>query len=431
MVREASAGELAALAYHASVAVRAYALMGLLSQKNTDSVDLVSIARAQWRDTALVHFRLHHKYGTTAYHQPVGLFFLKNIGSLPVSDLPMATEFRKSYKTDSLVRLIFDSLVVCDPPPFPEIRHACTRYLPPRETYYTCVRSQVEQNTNPEAVAYLAKFNNPSDIDLILSRPQAGRTPGNLQLVLWQPFLYFKHPRLFKTLRDSMPRYFQDPTYLRAVRNYGNQESAILFDSIFSQAMQAHKPWTPVSRICAALYYDFDPVYADVYIRMLTEYPENTNCRVPDALWTCRPDTLVRLYEKWKIGNNALQERAKTIFPKMREYLALQGEERTTVLVMEQFRPGSDYGKCYEAFKAIYRSKTDIFVTPLFNLLEREPIAAQRFFLAKILLSFNLPDVRPRLEQLFAEKPQVRPTLKDAEKGGALYSDFLYYVENH
>jgi hypothetical protein len=89
------------------------------------------------------------------------------------------------------------------------------------------------------------------------------------------------------------------------------------------------------------------------------------------------------------------------------------------------------YRDFQNAFNAILKTKGySPFIEPLLAFLPQEPLPENRFFLAKLLLELGKAPVRSRLEMFFAENPALQISLKAAEKGGSMYSDFLYHYNN-
>ncbi len=430
LLDSASIEELSVLTRHPHPAVRAQAWAGLLQKKEVSGEWMLQIAREHWQDMDTVQVRCYQNYFHHDVKIQVGDFFLRNLREGNYAGA-VGMYFRKDFRPDPISQRRIDSFLICDPPPFPEIRFSVFWNEKPRADCYTCVRRQVEEGRSQEAVIYLAKFRKEQDVELIINHLPTEKTPNSWARLQWMPLLEFQHPRFFQVLKDSFQNHVRDANYLRSVRKYANRDAAILFDSIFYRACREPNNGSVVSTLGGALFHEFDTVFADVYVKILSFSPENTYCRIPDNLWSCRPDTLAALYEIWKNGGRSTKARASAMFPKYQEWLSKQGAEKSVALVMEQIRPGGVYRDSYKAFSVILNSPgKSYFVEPLFALLEKEPLAENRFFLAKLLLEMNLPEVKSRLEGLFSEKIALRPTLRDAEKGGSTFSDFLHFVKN-
>lgn len=428
LMDSATIAELANLTRHKHPVVRVYAWAGLLQKKDVSGELMLRIVQERWSDMDTVRFRCYQDDGSFKTAEQTGAFFIKKF-TREHSGYVCLT-FRKEFTPNRLIQFSFDSLLLCNPPPFDKICSDAVWEIKPTEACYDCIRNQVAQVSNPFAVIYLAKFKKEQDVDLIInfmSHPSVVNRKGNLY---WFPFREFQHPRFFQVLKDSLHDNFMENNYLRAVKNYGNKEAAILLDSAFSLAYRETNNWLAVSRLCMVLDIELDTIFADLYIKMLTLAPENTHCNVPDRLWECRADTLAALYEVWKNGGQGAKERATAMFPKYQKWLAAKGEGLTVNLVMEQIQPGGNYRQFQSAFEAILKTKGNpYFIEPLFALLEKEPLPENRFFLAKLLLELQVSEVPTRLEKLFAEKKQLRPNVISAEKGGSTFSDFLHHFK--
>lgn len=430
LMDSAEISELVELSRHPHPVVRVQAWAGLLRRPDVTGTVVLNVARERWRDMDSVRFRSCHQYGSFVHYDRAGDYILKNIGEGPFGG-SLGLQFQKRYQPDTRTKAQLDSLLLCDPPPFPEIQFNTFYFKKTRQDCYACVRQLVASGACPMASTYLAKFQREEDIDLILRHLPDTRLPNSYIKPRWTPFVVFRHPRLFQVLKDSVANNFSNIEFLRAVKGYANKEAVLLLDSIYTLTRSLPNNWSPISSLSRELYQDFDTVFADLYVKILTLEPENPNCRIPDALWQCRPDTLAALYEIWKQGGRDARQRAAAMFPQYEKWLFSKGTDRTVGLVMEQIKPGGNYRYFQKALAAILKTRgSPHFMEPLFELLEKEPLGENRFFVSKLLLDLHLPEVRPRLERLFAEKPALHPSLMDAEKAGPTYSDFLYHFAN-
>ena len=81
-----------------------------------------------------------------------------------------------------------------------------------------------------------------------------------------------------------------------------------------------------------------------------------------------------------------------------------------------------------KAYRHIYRTKAPYFVDPLIEILKKEPLAKNRFFIAKLLHEYNDPVIDERLALLFREAPELAPGLQAAEEGGSFFKNFAYHA---
>lgn len=430
LIDSSSIHELVILTRSAHPAVRIYAWAGLLQKKEVSSELMFQVVREHWYDCDSVQMTYFNGYDQNPFTVVAGDYILRNFGAFSGS---VALTLPKVFTPDQATALKFDSLLICEPPPFQNLYLQALRYSKANPNWYDCARRQLLDEHNILAVMYLSKFKKEADIDLIV-RHLLPQKPGDLSMRLrWVPFLEFQHPKLFQVLKDSAATNFTDPTFLQAILKYQNREAADLIDSIFCRALRSpQKSRQSESIVCMAFHGKFDTVFADVFIKMLCQAPENTNCRIPEILWECRPDTLAALYEIWKNGGKGARQRATAMFPQYEKWLSAQGPEKNVLLVMEQIKPGGRYREFQKAFAAILKTRgRTVFVDALFDLLQREPLPENRFFLAKLLLDLQVPEVKMRLEKLFAENPSLRPTLVAAEKAGSMYADFLHHAKNN
>lgn len=431
LVDSSEIAELLALTRYAHPAVRVYAWAGLLRRKDVSNELMLQVLRERWHDSDTVLIT----YTEDQFQSPIkvlaGDYFLRSFKEGHFSGL-LAIQVKRVFKPDATTVLKFDSLLICDPPPFQDLQIQTLMHTKPNPNWYDCARRQVLDGSNFLMEIYLSKFKKEADIDLIINHLLPKNIPGDHYRPRWLPFVEFQHPRLFQVLKDSAMSNLTDADFLRAVKKYKNREAADLIDSTFCRLWsKSPKKWQLESTVCMAIQGEFDTVFADVLIKILCLAPENTNCKVPDKLWECRPDTLAALYEIWKKGDRGARERATAMFPQYEKWLSRKGSEKTVSLVMEQIKPGGEYRNFQKAFAAILKTRgSTVFVEALFNFMEKEPLPENRFLLAKLLLELQAPEVKLRLEKLFAEKPALRPTLAAAEKAGSTFSDFLYHAQN-
>ena len=441
--------ELIVLTRHPAPLVRVAALYGLLQRDENGqqySPDLHNQPRPlvpkpylhrvledHFEDTATVRWRVQWEYSTETTHRiSVGELCLNKIGGYwsPTRDRVLSDNY--GYRMPEDVKVHFDTLLLLNlPNSWATYRFARIQQLGPMPAWRPIIRQQVEKFGDEVSVCYLAKYQNPDDIDLILANLPAEKSWGMHDLpTRWTPFQYFRHPRLFAYLLEHQPASPNNNATIPLVAAYQTPEAANLLATEYVRAKNVDKKeqWYVLSTLSRAVYEQFASIYAPLYWQMLVENPENSNIRIPDQLWETHADSLAKMYDLWKTGQRGARERATAMFPKLSAHLNRTDAARRVRVVMEQIRPGTNPRMAQQAWETIWLARDSTYTTPLFSLLEKEPLPENRFFVCKIILHQLDEGVRQRLAAFLQQRPALRPNLAAAEKGGITFSDFYHYA---
>ena len=432
---QATTAELLAMTAHPKPEARMAALFALLNRPERDSLGLERLVPAHFRDTATLKLEAWGEHRTHLSTQ-VGEAFLQTIGSY-TNNLFWLND---GFELDTTAQAWLDSVFLCSNTRFNGLKNTLLWQWAPTEQMYPCIRRLLASGQDNHLSSFLAKYQRPEDINLITAHlPKADRRSNSHP---WQPFWHFMHPEMFAFLASKLEQEWKDGMYLRVLAKYQNQEAAALLDSVFQRIDtlgNARKQQYLAVHLSRALGAHYDTIYAPLYLKILTQYPENANFRIPEALWATYPDTLYRLSLVWKNGGRAERERAMRMMPKVIEYLQRTQPDTLYAEIISRIKLGfdqsyyaehpADLGATMKAFKYIYRSRAPYFIEPLFGFLEEEPLAKNRFFIAKLLLHFDEPDIEDRLTRFFQMHSELAPTLKDAEQGGKFYSNFIYHAQ--
>jgi hypothetical protein len=431
----ATAAELLELTRHASPVVRATALFALLERTDRDSLDLHRLVPEHFHDTATIDIEVLEivKFNKDV---KVGALFLNTIGNLWFDGLWTGD----GVKLNKLQKAWLDSVFICTNTAFNQHKLSLVsgEKWKPKPSFYPHIRQLVATGQDPYSSVFLAHYRQVEDIPLILAQlpPQTHPLHGNR----WQPFRYFQHPDLFAFLKGELDNSWQNGSYMEAIAQYKNGEAAALLDSVYARIkLVKDKRSNPLSQLNNAILRNYAPVFADLYLRILTEFPETYFTNIPDGLWATHADTLCRLYSVWKNGGRTAKDRALKMMPKVIEHLQKSDTGALNREIISRIVPGlemntysehpADRAATVQAYLHIYKTRHPAFIEPLFDVLKKEPLGKNRFFIAKLLLRFDQAAMRERLTQFFKENPSLAPSLKDAEEGGAFYSNFVHKAE--
>lgn len=432
----ATAAELIELTRHPKPAARTTALLALLERPGSDSLELYRLLPEHFHDTATVRLEFidqikHHK------DQKVGDVFLNALGGFWFGELWLHGKYRPKKPQKEWL----DSVFICTNTAFNHHKMGIVgnESWKPKPSYYPHIRELVGSGQDSFVSVFLAHYRKAEDIPLILAHlpPQAHPSHGNR----WQPFRYFQHPDLFAFLKNELPANWQNGGYIEAIAIYKNDEAAALLDSVYVRIKSLEKkPGNNLYYLHNGILRNYAPAFASLYLRMLTEFPETYFTNIPEGLWETHADTLYSLYSVWKNGGRTAKDRALQMMPQVIEHLQATDTAALNREIISCIKPGIDlktYGDhpadramTSKAYVHIFKTRHPAFVEPLFEFLKNEPLSKNRFFIAKLLLRFDDPGIRERLTVFFKENPSLAPTLKDAEEGGAFYSNFVHKAEN-
>jgi hypothetical protein len=391
----ATADELRQLTEHRDPLVRATALVALLGRPERDSLQLERLVPQRFHDTAAISLEIWEEY-RSGWNSRVGELFLATIGGYTNVYFWM----EDGFQLDTARQAWLDSVFLCSSTSFNALkRHLHFRWQP-QESLYACLRQLVASGQDNYLAPLLAKYQREEDIGLLAAHLPAGQGER------WLSFFFFQHPRLLDTLATWLEASWQQRLYQQVIARYQNPEAARLLDSIYARIghLERKKRHHDVATYAGTLFANYDTLYAPLYLRALTEHPGNSNFRVPDGLWETHGDTLYRLSLQWKHGDRAERERAAKMMPNIIAYLQAAAPDTLQAEIMRRISLGidlkyytqypADMAATVQAYQHIYRSKDPYFIGPLFGLLEKEPLAKNRFFIAKLLLHLGGPPRR-------------------------------------
>ncbi|MCB0598057.1 MAG: hypothetical protein KDD28_28525, partial [Phaeodactylibacter sp.] len=424
LLQSATVEELLELTEHASPIIRTTALFALLNRPEKDSLELQELVPRHFYDTAEVHIEIWGEYKDN-WKPKVGELFLHTIGGY--TNRPFWENDGFALAEDRQRWL--DSLFICSPTSFSELKQQLFWKWEPQEAMYPCIRQLVESGQDSFASTFLAKYQNESDIELITAYLPA--VDGEWSNYTWLPFWFFRHPQMFSFLEGHLGQGWRNVQYQRRVAEYQDRQAAVVLDSLYARIMQLDQKNRRqlINTLARTIEGNYDSVYATLYLKILTKHSENANPRVPEGLWLTHADTLYRLSLAWKTGNRAEQERSAEMLPEVIQFLETHNKDSLVAEIISRIQPGLDMryyvehqaemGATMKAYRHIYRTKAPYFVDPLIEILKKEPLAKNRFFIAKLLHEYNDPAIDERLALLFREFPELAPGLQAAEEGGS------------
>ena len=433
LLQSATVEELLELTGHPSPIIRTTALFALLGCPEKASLELQELVPLHFYDTAEVQIEIWEEYKSNGSAQ-VGEVFLYTIGGYTNSVFWQ----NDGYALTETKQMWLDSLFICTPTHFNELKGHLFWKWEPRQPMYPCIRQMVESGQDNQASIFLAKYQREADIELITSHLPTLR--GSWGSNTWLPFRFFRHPRLFSFLKNNLDKGWTDRHFQLRLAEYKTGEAAILLDSLYARILQLDKKKRrpAVTTFARALEGNYDSLYAPLYLRILTEHSENANLHVPEGLWLTHADTLYRLSLAWKNGGRAERERSAKMLPEIINYLESFSVDSLNAEIISRIQPGLDMryyvehqaemGATMKAYQHIYRTKAPYFVDPLIEILKKDPLAKNRFFIAKLLHEYNEPSIDERLALLFREFPELAPGLQAAEEGGSFFKNFAYHA---
>lgn len=434
LAQAATAEELAELTDHDSPAIRITALFALLGRPEKDSLELQELVPRHFHDTAEVQIEIWGEYKEN-WTARAGDVFLYTIGGYTNRLFWEEDGFTLSDARQQWL----DSVFICSLTSFEDLKEHLFWRWEPSAGMYPCIRQLAESGQSRFASAFLAKYQNEADIELITAHlPVVDGRQGNHA---WLPFRFFRHPRMFDFLEDNLDKGWRNAQYQGRVAEYKNRQAAVLLDSLYARIMQLDKKEQsrPVASLARAIGGNYDSVYATLSLNVLSEHSDNPNLRIPEGLWLTHADTLYRLSLAWKGGGRAERERSARMLPEIIRYLETHNRDRLTAEIVSRIQPGLDMRYYVEhpaeknatmkAYQYIYQTKSPDFVDPLIDILKKEPLAKNRFFIAKLLHEYNDPAIDERLILLFREFPELAPGIRAAEEGGGFFKNLTYHAK--
>lgn len=434
LAQSATVKELMALTDHPAPTVRTTALFALLSHPEKDSLELQELVPRHFHDTAGVQIEIWGEYKDN-WTARAGDVFLYTIGGYTnrlfwEEDGFALTEARQRW---------LDSVFLCSLTSFEDLKEHLLWRWEPRAGMYPCIRQLTESGQSSFASAFLAKYQNKADIELITAHlPAVDGKWGNRA---WMPFLFFRHPRMFEFLEDNLGKGWRNAQYQDRVAKYKDRQAAVLLDSLYARILQLDEggQFRPVASLGRAIEGNYDSVYAALCLKILAGHSNNPNLRVPENLWLTHADTLYRLSLAWKDGGRAERERSARMLPEIIRYLETHRRDSLIAGVVSRIRPALDMRYYVEhpaeknatmkAYQYIYQTRSPDFVDPLIDILKREPLAKNRFFIAKLLHEYGDPAIDDRLKRLFRESPELAPGIRAAEEGGGFFKNLTYHAD--
>jgi hypothetical protein len=426
--------ELLLLTKHTDPLVRASAILVLVKRERDLSfppsekgkINFLELFVEHLQDTATVDFKIYEEHRpyiitetiSSICADKIGRYFGSRLWLIPVQQL----EVRKKDKRT------MDSLVMCTSTPLTLERESLVYTLEAIPAFYEPIKQQVLKQKDENALIYLAKFQKEEDVDLILHNLPKGENRHGVAK-LWFPFQFFQHPRFFEYLKNNTKPRMDDMRYLSRIAEYQSAEAASLLSEIYAKADKGGRTNRISNNLRAAISQNYCVHYANLFVQLLSENAPFGYLEIPDQLWGHRGDTLFQLYNHWKESDNKWAKKdAKYMYPKAKEFIEKSAPDQLVDVVMGNIEAGGDYGKSAKSFYHILETKKPVYIDPLFDLLEREPLAKHRFFITKILVSYDLLEVNQRLEQFYADYPELKPDIKAAEAGGSFFKDLKYYA---
>lgn len=434
LAQAATAEELVELTDHASPTVRTTALFALLGRPEKDSLELQELVPRHFHDTAGVQIEIWGEYKDN-WRAKAGDVFLYTIGGYTNRVFWENDGFALSDARQQWL----DSVFICSLTSFEDLKEHLFWRWEPSAGMYPCIRPLAASGQSRFASAFLAKYQNEADIELITAHLPA--VDGEWGNHAWLPFRFFRHPRMFDFLEDNLDKGWRNAQYQGRVAEYKNRQATVLLDTLYARIMQLDEKeqFHPVATLARTIEGNYDSVYATLCLKIITKHSDNPNVRVPENLWLTHADTLYRLSLAWKDGGRAERERSARMLPDIIRYLETHNRDSLIAEIVSRIQPGLDMRYYVEhpaeknatmkAYQYIYQTQNPDFVDPLIDILKREPLAKNRFFIAKLLHEYGDSAIDERLARLFRERPELAPGIRAAEEGGGFFKNLTYYAD--
>lgn len=220
--QSATAAELLELTEDLSPPVRTTALFALIDHPQRDSLGLHLLVPRHFHDTAAIRLEV---WGESRTHLDVkvGEVFLQTIGGYTNSLFWLNDNFRP----DSTAQAWLDSVFLCSPTHFSTFKNSLLWNWKPLPTMYPCIGQLVEAGQDNQLPSFLAKYQREEDIGLLTDHLPDANMGWNSNR--WQPFQFFRHPKMFAFLQSEMDGGWLTPSYQRMVAQYKTPESTPAF----------------------------------------------------------------------------------------------------------------------------------------------------------------------------------------------------------
>jgi hypothetical protein len=184
---QANLEELTELTDHPNGVVRCYAFWAL---SFLDSVDLFSIIIDHIDDTA----RVETQFGCEVYYERVGDFFVNRV---------RPSDYKDNRQLSALEIEKLDSILLHEPN-FLENKTNAISHAELMEENYPAFRRLVLEENDPYALLKLAKYQEESDIDLIMSYREKDNKEEEGYGYTYRAIAEFPHPRFLPFLKNNL-----------------------------------------------------------------------------------------------------------------------------------------------------------------------------------------------------------------------------------
>lgn len=406
---------------HPNPLIRAKTLLLLLNREGEDQIPFANLMAEHLRDTGTVKFCFSWDNQPFTHTYSLATLYASLVAGANSTVLLYVPG--KRFTADSLQKRQLDSLILCQYLPGLEERQSIAFSAPFYPDFFPILRRLVTEHQDQEAMIYLSKFQQEQDVELIL---------GQLNKVgieeSWIPLSFFQHQRLLDTLGNYLDTQWNSSRYINVIAKYKNEQAAQVLWTVY-QRKKAEANGTPrLNDLKSALEQNFTSVYADLLLQCLSENQPNLSRPLPDSLWIIHGDSLLQLFHQWENSDNKWEQRsAKKIYDQAKAYQEANYPDQLVPLIMSQLQPGSKYLDSASSLWHIWQTRDPDFVTPLFELLDQEPLGVNRFIILKILHHYEEEDINERLRQWVDNHAALVPTIADAQEGGRFFNSLEYY----
>jgi hypothetical protein len=409
------------LTQHPNPLIRAKTLLLLLNREGEDQIPFANLMAEHLRDTGAVKFSFNWNNQPFTHTYSLATLYASLVAG--ANSTVQIYVPGKRFAADSLQKRQLDSLILCQYLPDLKERESIAFSAPFYPDFFPTLRRFVYEQHDQEALIYLSKFQQAQDVELILHQlDQVGIEK------LWIPLTFFQHPRLLDTLSNYLDTQWNNSRYISAIAKYKNEQAAQVLWAVY-QKKKAEANGTPrVSDLQRALEQNFTSIYADLLLQCLSQNQATVHQPLPDSLWTIHGDSLLQLFHRWENSDKQWERRsAKKIYDQAKAYQEANYPDQLVPLIMSQIQPGSKYLDSATSFWHIWQTRDPDFVTPLFELLDQEPLGVNRFIILKILHHYEEESINERLRQWVDNHAVLVPTIADAQEGGRFFNDLEYY----
>lgn len=409
------------LTQHPNPLIRAKTLLLLLNREGQYRIPFVSLMAEHIRDTGTVQFCFSWDNQPFTHTYSLATLYASLVAGANSTVLLYVPG--KRFASGSLQKRQLDSLILCQYLPNLKERESIAFSAPLYPEFLPILRCFVSEQKDQDALIYLSRFQQAQDVELILHQlDQVGIEN------LWIPLTFFQHPRLLDTLGNYLDTQWNNSRYISAIAKYKNEQAAQVLWAVY-QRKKAEANGTPrLNDLKSALEQNFTSVYADLLLQCLSENQPNLSRPLPDSLWIIHGDSLLQLFHQWNNSDKRWKDRSvKNIYDQAKAYQEANYPDELVPLIMSQIQPGSKYLDSATSLWHIWQTRDPDFVTPLFELLDQEPLGINRFIILKILHHYEEEGVNERLRQWVDNHAVLVPTIADAREGGRFFNDLEYY----